>query len=232
MSVVEVATLASIQETTLDVVWIRDGVVCFGGRAAEHCYRAVLTTEGPPEAFAVEADRVQPALDAFASFLNGLAYPIQVLVRALPIDLASYARRLEDRAVDLPPGLAASARADALWARQTGPDLGLLDRRAFLVLPAEALPDGDLIRRLGSARIRFGHWFGTASGPGEVTARQVLDARCAEAIDMLAGAGIWAHRLDDPDLVRLFHSCWSRGQSARFDQDLGTCRRALPEGGA
>src|SRR5205823_2008378 len=82
--------------------------------------RAVLTTEGPPEAFAVEADRVQPALDAFASFLNGLAFPIQVLVRALPIDLASYARRLEDRAADLPPGLAASARADALWARQTG----------------------------------------------------------------------------------------------------------------
>src|SRR5207245_268287 len=121
-----------------------------------------LTTEGPPEAFAVEADRVQPAVDAYASFLNGLAYPIQVLVRALPIDLASYARRLEDRAVDLPPTLAASARADALWARQTGPDLGLLDRRAFLVLPAEALPDGDLIRRLGSARIRFGRWFGAA----------------------------------------------------------------------
>ena len=168
------ATLASIQETTLDVVWIRDGVVCFGSRPAEYCYRAV----------------------------------------------------------DLPPGLAASARADALWARQTGPDLGLLDRRAFLVLPAEALPDGDLIRRLGSARTRLGRLFGTASGTDEGSVRQVLDARCAEAIDMLAGAGIWAQRLDDPDLVRLFHSCWSRGQSARFDQDLGTCLRALPEGGA
>ena len=111
-------TLASIQETTLDVAWIRDGVICFGNRPAERCYRAVLTTEGPPEAFAVEADRVQPAVDAYASFLNGLAYPIQVLVRALPIDLASYARRLEDRAADLPPTLAASARADAVWARQ------------------------------------------------------------------------------------------------------------------
>ena len=226
------ATLASIQETTLDVAWIRDGVICFGNRPAERCYRAVLTTEGPPEAFAVEADRVQPAVDAYASFLNGLAYPIQVLVRALPIDLASYARRLEDRAADLPSTLAASARADAVWARQTGPGLGLLDRRAFLVLPAEALPDGDLIRRLGSARTRLGRLFGTASGTDEGTAREVLDARCAEAIDMLAGAGIWAQRLDDPDLVRLFHSCWSRGQSARFDQDLGTCLRALPEGGA
>jgi hypothetical protein len=164
VSVVTVATLASIQETTLDVVWIRDGVVCFGNGAAERCYRAVLTTEGPPEAFAVEADRVQPAIDAFASFLNGLAYPIQVLVRALPVDLASHARRLEDRAVDLPPGLAASARADALWARETGSGFGLLDRRAYLVLPAEALPGGDLIDRLGSARTRFGRLFGAGSG--------------------------------------------------------------------
>jgi hypothetical protein len=48
-----VATLASIQETTLDVAWIRDGVICFGNRSAERCYRAVLTTEGPPEAFAI-----------------------------------------------------------------------------------------------------------------------------------------------------------------------------------
>ena len=225
-------TLASIQETTLDVIWIRDGVVCFGTRAAERCYRAVLATEGPPEAFAAEADRVQPAIDAFASFLNGLAYPIQVLVRALPIDLASYARRLEDRAVDLPPELAASARADALWAQETGPGLGLLDRRAYLVLPAEAVPGGDLVDRVGSARTRFGRLFGAGSRTDEGTAREVLDARTAEMIDLLDGAGIWAQRLDDPDLVRLFHSCWSRGQSARFDQDLGTCLRALPQGGA
>src|SRR5438445_3150458 len=73
--IVGVATLASIQETTLDVVWIRDGVICFGNRPAERCYRALLTTEGPPEAFAVEADRVQPAVDAYASFRNRLPYP-------------------------------------------------------------------------------------------------------------------------------------------------------------
>jgi hypothetical protein len=135
-------------------------------------------------------------------------------------------------AADLPPGLAASARADALWARQTGSSLGLLDRRAYLVLPAEALPGGDLIDRLGSARTRFGRLFGAGSGTDEGTARQVLDARTAEMIDLLDSAGIWAQRLDDPDLVRLLHSCWSRGQSSRFDQDLGTCLRALPEGGA
>src|ERR1700694_5057915 len=77
--IVGVATLASIQATTLDVAWIRDGVISFGNRSAERCYRAVLTTEGPPEAFAVEADRVQPAVDAYATSFTGWHIPSRVL---------------------------------------------------------------------------------------------------------------------------------------------------------
>jgi len=64
--------LASVQETSLDIGWIREGVVCLGSRPADRCYRAVLAVEGPPEAFADEVDRVQPLLDGFARFLNAL----------------------------------------------------------------------------------------------------------------------------------------------------------------
>ena len=228
------ATLASIQETTLDVAWIRDGVICFGNRPAERCYRAALTTEGPPEAFAVEADRVQqPAVDAYASFLNGLAYPIQVLVRALPIDLASYARRLEDRAADLPPTLAASARADAVWARQTGPALGLLDRA----------------RRSGAAGRRHCRRGPDPPSDSAEDASRPLVRHCLRDCTKGPRGRFWMRGaprrstcsplpVSGPSgstiryLVRLFHGCWSRGQSARFDQDLGTCLRPLPEGGA
>ena len=42
-------TLASVQETSLDIVWIRRGVVCLGSRPADRCYRAVLAVEGPPK---------------------------------------------------------------------------------------------------------------------------------------------------------------------------------------
>ena len=59
--------LASVQETTLDVAWIRDSVMCLGTRRAERCYRAILVAEGPPEAFAPEAERAQGPLNAFAS---------------------------------------------------------------------------------------------------------------------------------------------------------------------
>jgi hypothetical protein len=55
--------LASVQDTSLDVVWIRDCVVCLGHRLNDRCYRSVLAIEGPPQAFAQEIERVQPLLD-------------------------------------------------------------------------------------------------------------------------------------------------------------------------
>ena len=223
--------LASIQETSLDLVWIRDGVVCLGARPAERCYRAVLAVEGPPEAFAPEVERLQPLLDHFAGFLNALGQPgvlppaaLQALVLAEPADLAEYAARLEERAGGLPPGLAREALADAAWARHNGPALGLLDRRSYLVVPAESVPGADLLGRLGSARPRFVRWFGAGPALDEAGARETLDVRCAELIERLARGGVRAERVDDARLVRLFHACWSRRRDERFERDVRTAR--------
>jgi len=221
--------LASLQETTLDLVWIRDGVVCLGNRPADQCYRAVLGVQGPPEAFAQEAERVQPLLDGFASFLNALGQPgvvpptaLQALVLAEPTDLADYAARLEQRATVLPPHLAREALADAAWARQHGPGLGLLDRRGYLVVPAESLSTADLFGGLGAARPRLGRWFGAGQALDEPGARAALEIRCVELIERLARGGVWAQRLDDTALAHLFHSCWSWGRDRRFEQDMCT----------
>src|SRR5262249_12975302 len=128
--------LASVQETALDIAWIRDGVMCLGTRRAERCYRAVPAVEGPPAAFEPEAERSQGPLSAFASFLSALDHALQVLVLPRPASLDQYAEKLETRSRILPSALAAEARADARWARAEGPGLGLLDRRAYVVVPA------------------------------------------------------------------------------------------------
>jgi hypothetical protein len=228
--------LASVQETSLDIVFIRDGVVCLGHRQAERCYRAALAVEAPPEAFAPEIERVQPLLDGFARFLNALgqasALPpaaLQALVLAEPADLAGYAARLEERAAALPPHLAREALADAGWARQEGQKLGLLDRRSHLVVPAESLPGAGLASRLGSARPRLARWLGARPVLDGAAARQALDIRCAELIERLARAGVCAQRLDDPALARLFHACWSRRPDGRFEQDVRSCALHTPD---
>ena len=219
--------LASVQETSLDIVWIREGVVCLGTRPADRCYRAVLAVEGPPEAFADEVERVQPLLDGFARFLNALGQPgvlppavVQALVLAEPTDMTEYATRLEERALGLPPHLAREALADAAWARQNGPGLGLLDRHAYLVVPAESVSGRQLLGRLHSVRPRLGHWFTASPALDETGAREALAVRCEELMERLMRAGVWTHRLDDPDLVRLFHACWSRRRDYRFERDV------------
>lgn len=229
--------LASVQATTLDIAWIRDRMVCFGARPAERCYRAVLAAEGPPDAFATEAERVQPLLDGHAGFLNALGQPgalgsvaLQALVRAQPTDLAAYAARLEARAEALPPRLAREALADAAWARQKGPELGLLTRRSYLVIPAESLLGEDLGARLRPTRSLFGGWLGGKLPLGEASARVALDTRCSGLLQHLRQRGVWAERLDDPDLVRLFYACCSRRRDGRFEHDLRTCAAPLPEG--
>jgi len=228
--------LASVQTTTLDVAWVRDRVVCFGTRPDERLYRAVLAAEGPPEAFATEPERVQPLLDGHAGFLNALGQPgalgsaaLQALVRAQPTDLAAYAARLQARAEALPPQLAREALADAAWARQKGPELGLLARRGYLVIPAESLPGEDLGARLRPARSPLRGWFGGRPPLDEAAARVALDTRCSGLLQHLGQRGVWAERLDDPGLVRLYYACWSRRRDGRFEQDLRTCAEPLPD---
>lgn len=228
--------LASVQDSSVDVVWIRDRVVALGYRAADRSYRAVLAVEGPPEAFAQEAERVQPLVDGFAAFLNALSQTsvmppagLQVLVRAEPADLSEYAARLERRAIALPPQLASEALADAAWARQEGPGLGLLPRHAYLVVPAESVPGGDLAGRLGSMHSRVGRWFGARVSLSESEACEALDTRCAELTERLARGGVWALRLDDAALTRLFQASWTWRLNDRFEQDLRTCAQSLPD---
>ena len=229
--------LASVQATSLDVVWIRDRVACLGQRLIDRCYRSALAVEGPREAFAEEIERVQPMLDGFAGFLNAFGQPsigppaaVQILVRAEPGGLSEYAARLEGRAKDLPPDLASEALADAAWARQIGPVLGLLLRRGYVVIPAESLPGTNVAGRLGTARSRFGRWFRAEPGLDEAAAREALDTRCSDVIERLARAGVWAQRLDDAALTRLFQTCWSRRPDLRFEQDLRSCASSRLEG--
>ena len=173
-------------------------MVCIGRRLSDRCYRGALAVEGPAEAFAQEIERVQPMLDGFAGFLNAFGQPsigapttVQILVRAEPGDLSEYATRLEARAADLPPELASQAMADAAWARQTGPFLGLLPRHGYVVVPAESLPGAGLAERLGTAGSRFGRWFGAGPELGESAAREILDSRCIDVGERLARAACW-----------------------------------------
>src|SRR5438270_5309103 len=82
---------ASVQATRLGIEAIEDGVLTLPSRE----YRAVLEVSGTASPLDSDA-RAEGLLAGFATFLNALGYPIQIVVRATPVDLSRYIASLEE----------------------------------------------------------------------------------------------------------------------------------------
>jgi hypothetical protein len=210
---------ASIQGTTLDLLWIRDSVVCFAGaRSDAPLFRAVLALDGPVHTPRAVAAIDPGALAGYRALLGQLDHPLQVLVRTELVDVAARAARWDARAAVLPDPLAVLAREHAAWIRRELPTLGLLIRSAYLVVPAEdpredSSPAAALrqrLRRQPVPTVTVGR------------ARTVLAERCARLLGALQAAGVRARRLDDLALARLYRACWNpAGPDAdHLDRDL------------
>jgi hypothetical protein len=209
---------SSIQEATLDLLWIADRVACFAGPKHAPLYRAVLAVAGPPEAFA-GSEHAERALAGYAAVLNGLEHPLQLLARTEEMDVATYAGRWDNAASRLPPPLAALAQEHAGWARRHLPPLGLLERRLYLVIPAEqrAPPARSLVNQLRQRARRH-----RSTQSDQAGALSALSERCDRLQHLLKSAGIRSARLDDIGLARLYRACWGHalGGERRFDRDV------------
>ena len=209
---------ASIQATPLDLLWIHDGVVCFAGaRVGAPLFRAVLALDGPAHTPRALATGDPGALAGYRALLSQLDHPLQVLVRTEPVDAAARSARWEARAAALPPPLAALAREHAAWTRRELPGLGLLVRRACLVVPAED-PHEDS-SPVTALRLRLHRRAPILTVDG---ARAVLAERCSRLLATLKAAGVGVRRLDDLALARLYRACWNPALigADRLDRDL------------
>lgn len=193
---------SSVQATRLTIERIDGGVVHLAGAQ----YRAVL--EVGSVNFGLRGDSEREAiLTSYAAFLNSLTFPIQVLVRVLPVDVERYLAELELRArqelADTP--LAALARDHVAFVRRLARNRTLLERRFCLVVPADAG------KRSTGAPGLLGLVFGRARGGAHLdpgAARKQLTFRCDEVARQLGRCGLSVRRLDDLELAQLFHACW------------------------
>ena len=209
---------ASIQATTLDLLWISAGVVCFAGpRPDAPLFRAILGLAGPPQTPRGLAEAGAGALAGYRAVLGGLDHPFQILVRPELFDAAAEAARWEARASVLLPPLDALAREHAGWVRRELAGASLLVRRAYLVIPAESAAQErpNIAARAGLRRE-------AAPSLDTERAKAMLAERCERLSCALAGAGVAARRLDDFALARIYRDCWgSRGSDGdRLDRDL------------
>jgi len=202
---------ASIQTMRLGVDAIQDGVVML----ADGEYRAVLEVSGTATPFEDDA-RQEAVLAGFSSFLNALGYPIQVLMRATPVDLSRYVATLEERGRAVDGQLATLAHDHAAFVQGLARQRTLLERRFFVIVPAESTP-----RAGWSSRLRSANRPHAADEPRREAARRQLTFRCDEVSRQLARCGLAVRRLADLELAQLYLACWSpvvtvAPNSARF----------------
>src|SRR5438270_3656929 len=203
---------ASVRGTRLGIEAIHDGVVELTG--AE--FRGVLEVSGTARPFEDDA-RLEGVLAGYAAFLNGLSYPVQILVRASPVDLTRYIAALEERGRHLPDGqLADLAHDHALFVQGLARQRTLLERRFYVIVPTESTP-----RTSWLARFQPVHAAATEE-PRRDAARRQLTFRCDDVARQLGRCGLAVRRLDDIELAELYLACWSpeRARAQRFRQQL------------
>ncbi|HEX8969471.1 MAG TPA: hypothetical protein VF937_16430 [Chloroflexota bacterium] len=205
---------SSVQTTRLDVTAIRDGVLDLTGGE----YRAVLEVSATARPFEDEI-RLQSLLAGFATFLNGLSYPIQILVRATPVDLTRYVAGIQERGRQILDGqLADLAHDHAAFVQGLARQRTLLERRFYVVVPSESSARAGWTTRLrrGGARQR------SETEPFREAAQRQLTFRCDELARQLGRCGLVVRRLADLELAQLYLTCWSpeRARAQRIRQQL------------
>lgn len=186
---------ASVQTAHIHLETIEEGVVI----PAPHQYRAIL--EVGSLNFGLLADGEQEAVVAgFAAFLNSLTFPLQALVRVLPLDLEPYLEEIEREAEHQTRALYLLAHDHVAYLRRLARSRTLLEHRFYLVVPAQGLtPIG-------------GRWwwpFGRRDdGPAFDEARKQLTLRCEEVERELGRCGLASRRLGTLELAQLVYACW------------------------
>jgi hypothetical protein len=158
----------------------QDGVIDLGADGAALICRASSVT------FALRTSAEQGAMVAgFGRFLNSLAEPVQVLVRAEAVELGPAVAALEDAAGGLPhPGLEAAARDHARFLSELAARRDLLRREVLVVLRQPAF----------------------AAGPSQ-DAPARLRRQAGEAAAALAGAGVSLSVLEGDEAAACLARC-------------------------
>ncbi|MDQ3809201.1 MAG: TraC family protein [Chloroflexota bacterium] len=205
-------TSGSVQASRLGLARITEAVV----ELADGEHRAVLEVSGGV-ARLDDADRQHEAvLAGFAALLNALTFPVQIVVRSTPVDLMRYVAALEDQARQaLPAALSALARDHAAFVQRLARQRMLLERRFYVVVPAEPARRTRWSQVLPTRR-------GASDAAGTQAAHAQLALRCDELAGQLARCGLHARRLGDVELAELLLACWSpeRARAQRFRQQL------------
>jgi hypothetical protein len=173
---------------------ISQGVACLqlsSGKSLH--YRSILKVNTVNFGLMSEEDQ-EAVLEGFKAFLNGLSFPIQILIKNLPYRLDEYIASMEA----VQGELMEVAQEHADFVRQLASKRALVKRVFYIIIPADFTP---LIRDRAEARLN---------------AQTQLKLRSDELLRQLERMGLTGQRLDDKEVAFLYQSCYQQDEAKRW----------------
>ncbi len=146
-------------------------------------YRSIISINCVNFALMSEKDQ-EGIIEGFKGFLNGLAFPIQILIRNLPYNIEGYLRAMESIEGDL----AAVAQDHAQFVRTLSSHRALLKREYYIIVPAEHEKTSD-------------------ASEAAITAQLKLEQRMEELLQQLERIGLTGRILTRTEIIDLYQSC-------------------------
>jgi hypothetical protein len=197
----------SIQETYIRVREASDDIlyVADASSPTKRRYLAILQIEGTNYALKSQDDQYRITAQ-FRQLLAGLKFPLQILIRILPLDLKPYLEQFDEEETDSQSRQKLKQAHREHVRKLEGERGGLLSRQFYIILAANAEPNellpGLFGRMLRSRKKRQAHRLEALRH-----AQQQLNIRCQDLTRQLNRMKVHAHRLTATELRHFYYSC-------------------------
>ncbi len=168
---------------------VAGGVACLNLGKQDLDYRGIIKVNTVNFALMSPEDQ-DMLIEGFKGFLNGISFPIQILIRNLPHNLNTYIRSFEA----IQGEYAEMARDHAAFVRQLASRRALVKRSFFIVVPADHESTKNQTEAL-------------------ISAQQQIKLRIDELLRQLERLGLTGRRLNDEEIISLYQSCLGSDQA-------------------
>jgi hypothetical protein len=155
----------------------------FGRKNME--YRGILKVNSINFSLMSEEEQ-EGVIEGFKAFLNGISYPIQILIRNRPHNLDQYLQMLEAVKGTMAPVM----RDHANFVRVLASRRALVKREFYIIVPSDSQTTRDKTEALINAQLQ-------------------LKLRLEELLRQLERMGLAGKRLTDMEIVQLYQSCYT-----------------------
>ncbi len=175
----------NIVNTFIKLWDVQGDVACLGFGPKTMEYRAILQVNSINFSLMSEEDQ-EAIIEGFKGFLNGLSFPVQILIRNRPHNLDNYLNMLEAVKGIMAPIM----RDHANFVRVLASRRALVKREFYIIVPA----DKQTIKNKNEALIN---------------AQLQLRLRLEELLRQLERMGLTGKRLNNIEIIRLYQSCYT-----------------------